>query len=599
MPSLTGVEGAWIDVQVMGAPLNPMIAGQLVAAEVDLSMFVPSQFRLVFRGSRDEVLIPSGLQLATKVNLQVSVDGVPTPLMTMADVTAVEVDYGPEGDLTIVKGMDGSHRLMRGSNAMAYPDMTASDVVAMLVAEVGLIPKVESTSTTYEWLTQANVSAWVFIQQLAALENYVAYVDSLGMFNFCSAKKPMEAPPPVMDYAQPAVLATQLTLGDNLLRLRGTIGAAEQVPAVTVLGNNPKENVPVVGLGPNIPSTALSLDPAASVPAVVAGEFEAKPFFDSSIPFDDEGAAQNRAMAVAADIAGSLAQFEGESVGNPGIAAGEIISLGMVGLPFDGQYLVTAARHVFEGELGRYTTWFTVGGRRDRSMYSLASGSAPMADTRRPNVPGVVTGTVMNNMDPESQGRVQVMFPWLGATYMSPWARTVQLGAGPVGGCLFVPEVGEEVLVAFDRGDMNYPYVIGNLYNGMFKPVPGPELEGPLVASRRITTRGLHQILFDDGPSKMGITISTGLHTCEIKMDDTEQQMTITCLGKVGITAVQGVEFDTPADFKVTAGGQFTVTAASGFTVESGGSAGITGAAGVSIEGSNVSVSAPSISLGA
>jgi uncharacterized protein involved in type VI secretion and phage assembly len=203
----------------------------------------------------------------------------------------------------------------------------------------------------------------------------------------------------------------------------------------------------------------------------------------------------------------------------------------------------------------------------------------------------------MNNMDPDNEGRVQVMFPWLGATYLSAWARTVQMGASKLGGCLWLPEISDEVLVAFDRGDLGNPYIIGNLYNGMFKPSPAPEISG-VVAQRRITSRALHTIQFDDGPDALAITIQTGLKTCTIKLDDEQQAVTIETLGKVSVTAAQGVEFETPMDFKVTAGGNFSVTAASGATIQSAGSATVAGAGGVTIQGSTVSVTAPAVSLG-
>jgi uncharacterized protein involved in type VI secretion and phage assembly len=268
-----------------------------------------------------------------------------------------------------------------------------------------------------------------------------------------------------------------------------------------------------------------------------------------------------------------------------------------VGPPFDGQYVCTGARHVFEPDYGGYRTWFTVGGRRDRSLYALASGPATATESTRPNVPSVAVGIVMNNIDPNNEGKVQVMFPWLGPTYVSAWARTVQLGASKLGGSLFIPEVSDEVLCAFDRGDINEPYVIGGLYNGMFKPNPAPKVEG-VVAQRYIQSRALHAITFDDGPESIAITIQTGLKTCTIKMDDTQQTLTIQTLGQLKVTAAQGIEFQTPMDFKVTAGGNFTVQAAAGATLESGGAAALKGGGGVTLQGSTVSVQAPSVSLG-
>src|ERR1700722_3020812 len=202
------------EILIMGTPLNPLVSGSLVSAEVDSTMFVPSQFRLVFRGVPDEILLPSGLQLATPVTVTASSSGVPTPLLT-GEVTAVEVEHAHGETLTIVRGMDASNRLMRGTKTMAYPEMTASDVVTMLVAEAGIIPgEIIPTTNIYPWLSQANVSNWVFIQQLAALENCVAYADALGLFNFGPLTTAEAGMPPAMTYATPP-MGTQLIVGKN------------------------------------------------------------------------------------------------------------------------------------------------------------------------------------------------------------------------------------------------------------------------------------------------------------------------------------------------------------------------------------------------
>src|SRR6202044_1868391 len=117
----------------------------------------------------------------------------------------------------------------------------------------------------------------------------------------------------------------------------------EQVPAVTVTGYDPSMAVPVVGPFPSVPSSSQSMDPA-TLPPLVGGEFAAEPFFDASRPFDNEGMAMKWAGSIAADIAGALAELEGECLGNPALLAGESITVGMAGMPFDGYYVCSAAR---------------------------------------------------------------------------------------------------------------------------------------------------------------------------------------------------------------------------------------------------------------
>ena len=73
--------------------------------------------------------------------------------------------------------------------------------------------------------------------------------------------------------------------------------------------------------------------------------------------------------------------------------------------------------------------------------------------------------------DPEHECRVTLRFPFFdGATAETDWCRVVQPYAGNGYGAVFVPEEGDEVLVAFVHGDMRFPIVLGGLYNGQDKP---------------------------------------------------------------------------------------------------------------------------------
>ena len=74
-------------------------------------------------------------------------------------------------------------------------------------------------------------------------------------------------------------------------------------------------------------------------------------------------------------------------------------------------------------------------------------------DDASSRVSGVVVGVVTNNQDPEGMGRVKVKFPWLSDEDESNWARVAAPMAGKERGFYFLPEVEDEVLVAFEHGD--------------------------------------------------------------------------------------------------------------------------------------------------
>ena len=85
-------------------------------------------------------------------------------------------------------------------------------------------------------------------------------------------------------------------------------------------------------------------------------------------------------------------------------------------------------------------------------------------------VNGVAVGIVTDNHDPEGLGRVKVRFPWLGEGVESDWCKVASFMAGDGRGAVFLPEIEDEVLVAFEQGDVNFPYVIGALWNSSDRP---------------------------------------------------------------------------------------------------------------------------------
>jgi len=150
---------------------------------------------------------------------------------------------------------------------------------------------------------------------------------------------------------------------------------------------------------------------------------------------------------------------------------------------------------------------------------------------------GVVEALVTNVIDdPEQECRVTLRFPFFdGATAESDWCRVVQPYAGNGYGAVFVPEVGDEVLVAFVHGDMRFPVVLGGLYNGVDKP---PTHRTASLDQKMIRTKHGHQVVLDDSPGQEAIRITTaGGH--ELILDDAGGTVAVTGNG-VEITLDDG-----------------------------------------------------------
>lgn len=133
--------------------------------------------------------------------------------------------------------------------------------------------------------------------------------------------------------------------------------------------------------------------------------------------------------------------------------------------------------------------------------------SAGPGGRTRGDYPGVMMALVTDNKDPDGLGRVKVTYPWRQADDESYWARIAAPMAGPDRGEFFLPDKGDEVLVAFENGNLEHPYVLGGLWNGQREP-PEDNADGKNDI-RTITTRAGHKVEFDDADTGGGITIET------------------------------------------------------------------------------------------
>lgn len=175
------------------------------------------------------------------------------------------------------------------------------------------------------------------------------------------------------------------------------------------------------------------------------------------------------------------------------------------------------------------------------------------ASEERGLIHGVVVGIVTNNQDPQGLGRVKVHFPWMSEKDESNWARVAAPMAGKERGFYTLPEVEDEVLVAFEHGRVDYPYVLGALWNGKDKP-PADNGDGKNNI-RVFKSRSGHVVRLDDtdGSEKIEIIDAKGKES--LVFDAKQNTITITAEkdvvieskdGMVKLTGKKGVEITAP-----------------------------------------------------
>ncbi|MGD9528294.1 phage baseplate assembly protein V [Pseudonocardia sp.] len=186
---------------------------------------------------------------------------------------------------------------------------------------------------------------------------------------------------------------------------------------------------------------------------------------------------------------------------------------------------------------------------------------------------GVTIGLVTNTKDPDGLGRVRVTMPWLGEGIESGWARVAAPMAGAGRGCYLPPEVDDEVLVAFEHGDPEFPYVLGGLWNGTDKP-PAENSDGRNDV-RVLRSRSGHVIRLVDTKDAELVEIVDGSGRNSIVISTKDDTVTITAGADVEITAAgtlrlhgRTVEITSDADLTVHGGGELAVESDAVLTVK-------------------------------
>lgn len=510
---------------VDGRPLEPQLEPCVASVDVDQRDGLPAKLTVMFRDGHRDVLDRAGIVVGSRLELRAGAVGkAATYLLIHAEVLTLEASYSERTSTVTVRGYDVSHRLHMNRRTRSWTDVTDGDVVRSVAETAGLeLGTVDDPGVVHEHLAQVDRTDWDFLSSRARDCGRVLRVS--GQQLELVLREQATAGP------QPGRLAPrqagQLVLGLELESLRARVSAAELPARVEVRGWVSEMKGPVVASAPiTAPGVELSRDPrqlvdSESVLAVA----------DRTVTTQEQ--ADSLAAVLAAEAGGLFAEAHATCRGDPSLRCGSVVSVGLAGSTFSGRWTVTSACHTFNAD----------GYRTTLALGAEATGAAPArtrpAD-RGATARGPVVGLVSDVADPAALGRVRVRLPWLSDHYVSDWARVVQPGAGPDRGLLLLPEVDDEVLVAFEQGDERRPLVLGGLHNGQDPP---PLAAGDVddddgnVRARGLVSRLGHRLVLDDGSDQPGITLATGKENIRIVLDDEERTLTVEVGGDVMVHA--------------------------------------------------------------
>lgn len=187
---------------------------------------------------------------------------------------------------------------------------------------------------------------------------------------------------------------------------------------------------------------------------------------------------------------------------------------------------------------------------------------------------GVYAGVVTDNRDPEAKGRVKINLPWIDSNFETLWAPVSQIYAGDGYGTYWIPEVGDQVIVSFMRGELRKPVVMGAIYSEQMRP----ELAlGSGQDPKVLRTRSGHMLLLEEGSEPL-IRLVDQTGDNEITINSTENSITVRASADVVVKAGGNVEVEAGGSASVSASGNLELKAGGSITIEASGALTISGA---------------------
>jgi len=167
---------------------------------------------------------------------------------------------------------------------------------------------------------------------------------------------------------------------------------------------------------------------------------------------------------------------------------------------------------------------------------------------------------IKDNNDPEGLGRVRVEFFWASGSTKSQWIRMIQPHTGAGKGFYFIPEIGEEVLVGFEGGNAQKPYVIGAHYNGNESSgyiTPKNDIKAIRTRSgiKIIMNDAEGSVLIEDPSGNKYFMDGNGSMTC-----DAPKNITLNAGEDININAGQNMTTNVGLNKTSTIGGNYTET---------------------------------------
>ncbi|HEU4347609.1 MAG TPA: phage baseplate assembly protein V [Actinoplanes sp.] len=504
------------EVRLAGVTLAADLSDHVLGLTVETDLDLAGSFNLTLRNPDHRLLDSALLDLGKTVEIHLGYGRDLVPAF-LGEVASIEPSFPADGPPTIVvSGYDKSYRLRHAQpEPRQHGPINDSIIAAQIAAENALVPVVDPAPFVSSEQIQAETDM-AFLKACARQYFFDVYVE-WDRLHF--------------HFPRPQFAAHTLTWGRNLSSFNPRISAAgmagvqqirvynqelAQALTVTILAQDLNPENLVERLGSSAMQLLMSL-----VRKGIRNEAIGNPVQAAAV-----------ARAILQNLLEGMYEGTGSCIGIPDLAAGQYVTIAGVGKRFSGTYRLRKVTHRIDGN--GFRTDFSITARGHSSLVGMLRKK--LLEEPSPNASerfyGVLVGEVENNNESRAKppkvpiGRVLVTYPGLAGTDVSAWAPCARPMAGAGAGFWALPDKGDQVLLAFESGDLSKPYVLGALWTAKRRP-PADNVDGT-NSKRVLKTPSGHTITFDDTTGRGALTISAA------------GDLTITATGTIKLEAAGG-----------------------------------------------------------
>lgn len=467
-------------------------------------------------------------------------------------IIAQQLDLELRGETTFkIECRDYLYPSTMSPKTSIYTNVNNQKVINTIIGNYRPIQAtVGTTSTTYDNITQYEVTDWDFMLKMARLSGFFIITEG--------QQTTIDKPDVIADSVY------TFTMDENIVDMKGKLQASKQLSKVNVFAWNSKEQK-LVSISVDSSSVTKNNQGDLSPEELAEKMGDNELTLQTSEYIDDDSLQQ---LATAKLLESILQRVKGEVIckGTAAITAGCTVEIQKVNKHLDGNAFCGAVEHEIKD--GNWQTTACMGYEEDKENNN---SSSPKNNSN--TISGLQIGKVSQiEEDPSKEYNIQVEVPLFKSSEINKiWARLATFWASNQYGSFFIPDVGDEVVLGFFDNDPGKPVILGSLYSSNQSPAAEIEKENN---TRSIVTKSRLKLQFDE--EKKVITLQTpGKNSIEISDDGkgitlTDQNSNKIAMTENGISieSAKSISLKAKTDISIQAGTELKLKGTSAVTIQ-------------------------------